>query len=214
MANELAIFESTPLQKYDESILSKIITSGDFLPRLQLMTASCDDCKSGKFPINHYALIEGQLTKDLGTSVDVVVCAWRPKAIEIGEIIISVYNPENPEFARIQGNSTEPNSGCMYGPEFLVWIPVVQKFATFFMGSKSARREAPNLVACLRASATLTSREIKTVKYTWYAPSVTPCSTPLTLPEKEMLLEQLNKFNNPVESTVERVDDAGETRAR
>ena len=206
------------LQKFDDEAFKSTTKSGDYLPRLQLMTAASKQCKNGDFTINHYALIRDQNFQDLGEAVDILLVTWRPKALEIGDEVISVFKPDHPEFQRIQEKSGEKDSGCMYGPEFLVYIPQVKEFATFFCGSKSSRREAPNVKALMRKAATLKSRYVETKKYQWYTPAVTPCSTPFEAPNMEQLAKIVEKFNNPPETTVEVApedkDKEGEDRAR
>ena len=81
------------------------------------------------------------------------------------------------------------------------------------MGSKSSRREAPNVKALLQKAGTLTAREVTTKRYTWWTPSMTACSTPFELPGDKELAKQVEKFNNPQETEVERVED-GDSRAR
>jgi len=201
--------------QYGDDIFKAATKSGDYLPRLQLMTANSDVCKGGKFPINHYALIRDQNFQDLGEAVDILVISWRPKALEIGENVISVFKMEHAEFQRIQAKSAEQNSGCMYGPEFLIWIPAVKEFSTFFCGSKSSRREAPGIRALMAKAATLKSRYVETKKFKWYTPAVIPCSTPFDAPDLVKLKEVVDKFNNPPETTVEVADEAASTdRAR
>jgi len=204
------------LAKYDDSVFKETTKSGDYLPRLQLMTSASDKCKSGEFPINHYALIRDQNYDDVGEAVDLLVVTWRPKALEIGDEVISVFDPESPEFKRIQEKSGEKDSGCMYGPEYLVYLPSAKVFATFFCGSKSARREAPTIQNKLGKPATLKAKKIETKKYTWYAPSCTACSTPFETPDIEDLKKAVEKFNNPPANTVEVVEEGEgeEERAR
>ena len=195
------------IEKFDDDAFAAATKAGDFLPRLQLMTANSDQCKKGEFPINHYALVQGQNLVDLGETLDIAVVTWRPKALEIDDEIITVYDPEDEEFKRIQEKSNEKDSGCMFGPEFLVYIPSKKQFATFFMGSKSARREAPGLRARVGKAATLKSHLIETKKYSWYAPTIVPCSTPMDIPPVEEIQEQVDKFNNPPKSEVERIPE-------
>ena len=57
--------------------------SGNYLARMQLMTANSEKCKGGDFPINHYALVTGSNMVDIGKDVDVLVISWRPKAIAL-----------------------------------------------------------------------------------------------------------------------------------
>jgi len=203
------------VSKFDDSQFDLATKSGDYLARIQLMTSNSDKCKDGSFPMNNYALVKDQNYVDLGSSVDVLCVAWRPKALEMGEAVITVFDPSQAEFQRIQEKSSEPNSGCMYGPEYLLYVPSAKAWATFFMGTKSARREAPALKALLHKGATLSSHKIETPKFTWFAPRITKCSTPFELPEDmEELKEQVDKFNNPPVTEIEHVDDSSDARAR
>ncbi len=196
------------VQKYDEKAFDAVTTTGNYLPRLQLMTSNSKPCKSGVFPINNYAVVTGEKFDDVGKEVDVLVIAWRPKAIEMGEVIINAYDPNTDEFKRIQAQSEVKDSGCMYGPEYLLWVPSKKKFVTFMMGSKSARREAPALNALLRKAATLKSKHIETAKYDWYAPLVAECNTPFDMPDMADLKVELDKFNNPPATDVEKAPEA------
>ena len=201
--------EATLPQKFTDDAFLAATKAGDYLPRLQLMTAASNECKSGKFPINSYALISGQNFTNLTSAVDILVITWRPKAIEIptGEgSIITVYDTENKEFTRIAEKSNEKDSGCMFGPEFLVWVPSAKSFATFFMGSKSSRRESPNVKALLKKGATLKSHLIETKQYSWMAPMVVPCTTPFEMAPIEQIMEEVAKFNNPPVNEIEKVE--------
>lgn len=199
--------------KYDDEAFDAA-TSAKYLPRLQLMTSNSQKCKSGEFPINHYAIVRDQNFEDMGKACDVLVVDWRPKALEISEQVISVFDHESPEFKRIQVASEGKDSGCMWGPEFLVYVPAGKAFATFFMGTKSSRREAPALKTLLHKAATLMSHEIKTPSYNWFAPQVTKCTTEFELPDAESLKEVLDKFRSPDATEVERIDTEESERAQ
>ena len=205
----------TDVAKYDDSIFDSVSKAGDYLPRLQLMTASSDPCKACEFPVNHYAVVDGNQLIDLGDQVDTLNVAWRPKALEMGEEVISAFDPTGKEFIRIQEKSATPNSGCMFGPEFLMWIPAIKKWATFFMGSKSARRESPNVKSKMRKAVTLKSKKIESPKYTWFAPLATACSTPFDVPPIEDTQAQVEKFMNPPATEIEKIGEEteGEERA-
>lgn len=202
------------VQKYGDDAFDAATKSGDYLGRLQLMTANSQKVKEGVFPANHYAMVRDQNYQDIGEKVDVAVVAWRPKALEIDEELINVYDPENAEFKRIALKSEEKDSGCMYGPEFLVWIPSIKMFATFFMGTKSSRREAPNMKARLKNAATMASQLIKTKRYSWWSPEITACSTPFDMPENDALMKEVEKFNNPPAQEIEKAPEGGEDRDR
>lgn len=205
-----------PANKYDDDAFDAASTNTAFLPRIQLMTSSNKLCKSGKFAINHYALVRDQKHDDLGENLDVLVLDWHPKALETGDAVISTYEPESDEFQRIQAKSAQKNSGCMFGPEFLVWTPSIKVFATLFMGTKSARREAGNVKQRMGKGATLGNQFCKNKDFEWYAPECTACSTPFEMPNKADTLEAVEKFRNPPKSDVEGVkeEEEEETRAR
>jgi hypothetical protein len=205
-------------QTTDMDTFRKATQSGTYLPRLQLMTSQSEKCKKGDFPINHYALINDQHYTDLGGEVDVLVIAFRPKAIEIGDEIIAVFDVEDPVYAEIAAKSELKDSGCMYGVEYLVWIPEQHQFATFFMGTKSSRREAANMHPRLQKGATLTAKLIDppNSKHSWYAPQVLKNQSPITeIPDEAAILEELERFKNPPKSEVEKAESsADDERAR
>lgn len=202
----------TPAKYSDDDFTKTASGGGGFMPRLQLLTSNAAKCKSGDFPTNHYALVDGQEFGDLGKNVDVLIVDWRPKALEVGENVISVFDTSDAEFQRIQEKSGEANSGCMYGPEFLVYIPANKRFATFFMGTKSSRREAGNVKAKMHNAATLGSQKIETSKFTWFAPKASACTTPFDVPSGEELSEVIEKFRNPPKNEVETVQESERAR--
>lgn len=209
------IAASGPIQKYTDDDFNKVVTAGYF-PRLQLMTAKSDECIAQRFPVNHYAFIRDQDYIDLGETVDCLPIAWRPKALDVSDrsTVISVFNPDSDEFKRIYSESGIQDSGCMYGPEFLIWVPQIKQFACLFMGSKSARRESGNIKNKLQQPITLKSKLIETAKYKWYSPVTTVCTTPFELPTIEALQDAVDKFNNPPESMVEKADASQDERPR
>jgi len=191
------------LQKYDDQALAAVSTGG-FLPRLQLMISNSGPCKSGAFPINHYAVIENQNNVDVGKEVDMLVIVWRPKAMDTsGDEIIVSHDETSQLFKDISAKTLEKNSGCMFGPEYLVYIPSVKKFATFFLGSKSSRREATAMNGRLGKGATLKSRHCESKGFDWYSPVCVACNQPFELPDMAEVAAQADKFNNPPVASVE-----------
>lgn len=202
-------------QKYDDSAFDAATKSGKYLPRLELKTSNSEKCKDGSFPINHYALVRDQHMKDLGKDVDCAIIAWRPKAVNFGEMVIAVFDHEDPQFKKIEDDAEVNSQGNQYGVEFLVWLPEVKEFATFFMGSKTARRESPVVKALLGQAATLKSHKIPHKKYDYFGPTATSCSTPFEMPDRAELLEVVEKFNNPPKTEIEQEDESsGDDRAR
>lgn len=112
-------------------------------------------------------------------------------------------------------------TGWMYGPEFLLYLPEYQEFATFLFGNVTLRNEAPNMKTLIGRAATLKTGLIKT-QYTWYGVTCIPCQVELPKPENYEAWEQLavanvNKFDNPPAITEQVPEEAavgGSERAR
>lgn len=202
-----------PLAKVDE--YDSMTTSGEYLPRLQLFGSKSDACAEGKIQIGHYGLIKDEDITDLGEEVNIVIVTWRPKAIKLGgDMPLTVFDVKSNLFKEIVAQSAVKDSGCMYGPEFLVWIPDAGVFANYHMNSKTARREAKKMRPLIGGAATLKCHLIETSKYKWHGPVVLPCSLPLEMPEDSLLREQFTKFQNPPELITEEVEGDEEERAR
>jgi hypothetical protein len=199
--------------KYDDETFDKIAAS-KYLARIQLMTSNSKPCKGGEFPTNHYAFVRGKTNTDMTAEVNVLVIAWRPKAIRMDDSVMAFYDTENPEFKKIEDEADENDSGCMFGPEFLCYVPSLKDFGIFFMGSKSSRNESPSMKALIGKSATLRVQKLSNKKYEWFSPQVVPCSTPFEIPEMDLIKEQVEKFNNPPVNDVETVDGDDSERAR
>src|SRR4051812_46422766 len=173
-----------------------------------LMGSSSNAVKEGKINQGCYGLVRGKdQIEDLTKEVPVLVLGWRPKALQIGkEDILSIYNPASAEFKRIAtlADSGAQDTGCMYGPEFLVWIPSAKAFATFFMSSKTSRREAPQVKALMGKAALLKAQLIKAGKFVWHGPVCTMYSQPVSdMPDMAEVTEQVTKFNSPPETESE-----------
>ena len=192
--------------KYDDKAFDATSSSNTYLPRLALLTSSSEACKSGEFMVNHFALQKDSQNIDLGTEVDILVLAWRPKAMDMsGDVIITSYESESESFRNIQAKADVKDSKCMFGPEFLVYVPKVQQFMTFFCGSKSSRREAAGVKGRMHKAATLKPKKCETKDYTWFVATAHDCSTPFNLPEMDAIKEQIEKFNNPPAPTIEKI---------
>lgn len=201
---------------FDEKDYANFASSIEFLPRLQLCGASSNLCKEGKQPVGTYATVKDKENHtDLGKQCNVFVCGLRLKALEIIEGtgpqagIFSFFDPKSDEFGRVAKLSLEKDTGCLAGPEFLVYIPATKQFATFFMASKSMRNEAPAIKALLGKACTLTiSLAENKKKQKWHVPKALPCSIPLDPPNNDDLQAQLLRFKNPVSSNVKKAPDA------
>lgn len=230
--NALSTLTSLPTSAISVADLKKEYSGGGFTKRLQLVTKG-KLVDQGLVKPGHYAIpISDEEATDLGASVDVLVCAVRHKALDTNEKPpVAAYDQSSELYQTIKERAGEKNSGCMYGPSFLVYERSSAQFLEIFFGNASGRQEAGNLAAFLPISeeqakaagpkfkaqgpqaATLTAKYIKRPKYAWHAPVVGKCSTPFDdLPSAEEFVNQITKFLNPKEDGPE-VDD-GEGRDR
>lgn len=189
--------------------------SGTYLPRLQLFGSRSDACATGDISIGHYGLVKDGTIVDLGEELNAVVVSWRPKALQIdGDNIITEYNPETELYQKIKSLSFVSDSGCMYGPEFLLWISDQEQFATYFMSSKTARREAKKVGAFLKKAVTFKCKLIETARYKWHGPVVIRHTAPLDVPPLEVMQVAVDTFQNPLKSNVELAPESEEERVR
>lgn len=217
MDNALAtsVASLTKLQSTSMIDFSKYGTESKFLPRLQLITKGKYVNKQLIAP-GHYGVPNGDddIT-DLGEGIDVLVLACREKALDTTqEPPLSVFDPNDEVFKEIVERSFTQDSGCMWGPSFLLFERNTGSFYEFFCGNVSARNEASLMGQHLpvteeQAAAngvepseakqfTLRAKYIERGRHSWHAPVVCKCSTPITnLPSIDVQLEQINKFLNP-----------------
>jgi len=195
----------------------EIAKSSDFLPRLQLFTKGKAVNRKLVAPGNYGIPVTDEEVTDLGDEIDFLPLARRPKAIDLKdtENIVAVYDVKDPEFKRIQAQSAEKESGCMYGPSFLVFERSTGQFLEFFCGTKSARTEAKRIFPFLPLSqamidanpaladqqphnalpVTMKSRLVEKNKWSWHVPVAIKCSTPFTsLPTAEKIVAEITRF--------------------
>lgn len=195
-------------------------TTSLYFPRIKLCQGQAREVQKQLVEKGgNYALISGKTdVEDLGDSVDMVICAGRAKALRTGDVIMSVFDHESEEFQKIKEESKDKNSGSMYGPEYLVFLPDVGEegtFATLFLSNPTMRRESKTFHARLRKAATVTSHLIETKEHAWFGPLCNDCSTPLDLPSSEVFEEAISRFNNEKPSQVATVDESdGSERER
>lgn len=212
----LAIAPDQQLGKYaSDQMFDKMVTT--YLPRVQLYDSNSNAVKQQLIPIGEYGLASANNILPLGKEVKMFVCSMRFKAMDLNGGVKSFYNPDHPEFGRIKKTSEGQNTGCLCGPEFLVYLPEYDRFATFFMSSKTMRREAPNVRNLMGKGCLLRARLIEKKPYTWFGPVATPHTSPMRLPNATLLQQELDGFNNPPEEEIEAVDEktaAANERAR
>lgn len=202
MSNEL--IPVSGMQKYDDKAFELANKSANtYLDRLQFMTSNSEKCKSGEFPINNFARVASQVYKDLGKEVDAIILAWRPKAVELGDSPVTSYDPESEVYLDIAERSNDQNSGCMYGTEFLLWLPNENVFVTFYATGKTGRKEASHIRQFVGHGVTFIGKKCENSKYTWYTASVRECNSITNIPTADQYSPIVDKFNNPPENEVE-----------
>ena len=239
MSNELTTVDFNQLpstQIGNDSAFDEISKgSQEFLPRLQLYTKGSAIDK-GLIAPGRWGIPDGDEVTDLGPSVDILPLARRPKAIDLSdtEAIVTNYDVKSETFKEIMERSLETNSGCMYGPSFLVWERSSGQFLEFFCGAKSTRSEAKKVYPALPVTeADIKARGLKGVQahgpvpltmrtklvqkksWSWHVPVIGKCSTPFeNLPTNEVIVKEIQRFVNPSEDNVEKVNEEANRRAR
>ena len=190
--------------KFATDVALATVSSSGYLPYIQLFGANSQEVKRGEFPMGHFGLNKGKDNRiDLGDEFVGFFLSWRPKAMVYKPEVLSFFDPSAEAFKKIQAEADEPNSNKGFGAEFLVWLPQHKEFATYFLGNKTGRNEAPNLIgpmtdtqgplACIQKA-----KLIETARYSWHGPSTLPFDLDIDpMPEVGALANQLEKFNNP-----------------
>jgi len=202
--------------------LDDVSQATEFLPRIQLITKG-KYVDTGKIAPGHWGVPQpgGEDIIDLGDKIDVIPMDGRTKALDVSdkENIISVYDGKDPEFQRIK--NAPKNTGCMWGPSYLVIERSTGKLYELYFSNKSGRQEANKIKPFLvsRTPCTLGIRYKKGPDYGWHVPVVTKCSEPFaseSVPPIEKINEEIEKFNNPQKGGDEKVpeDEAPKGRAR
>lgn len=218
--------------------VSAMVRSGDWLPRIEICGSSTTKVKEGKIAQGVFSLTRSDTDfRDIGKQIDFLSLTFRPKAMRLKNTPsgkpMSFFDRSTPDFKKIQAESESSQSGCVWGPEFLIWLPVANCFATYFCNNPTMRRAAPDLYTIMRREgspddkpifdpkpATSRMHFIKTTANSWWGALFEPHTTPLPVPQIDdfgaAVLEQVTKFKNPPKSQVEveEAPAAATTRAR
>jgi hypothetical protein len=207
----------------------------DFLGRLQLFSKG-NAVGRGLIAPGHWGVPEdADSITCIGKTVDCIPFVRRPKAIDLSdtEAIITNYDMESDEFQRIADESLKKDSGCMYGPSFLVYERTTGRFLEWFCGTKSTRSESKKIFPFLALSEedierrkltgiephgplpfTMNIKFIEKKRFSWHAPVVVPCSTPFADINRKKLVFEMERFLNPSDAGVEKDTDDDDENAR
>ena len=223
MSNELVTLKLNVPAVADDvmSQVEEVSKGADFIPRLQLISKG-KYVNTNKISPGHWGVpqVGGEEVADLGTSIDVIPLAARPKAMDVSDTdaIITVYDTQNPEFKRII--EAPKNSGCMWGPTYLVYERSSKSFYELFFGNASGRAEAGKLRPFLPndgkvSVATLNIRYKSSKSFSgWHVPVIVKCMMPFKeLPPIEKINDTIQKFMS-TEPVVEKAPEQETKRAR
>ena len=229
---------STQISTDDQ--FAELAKASNCLERLQLYTKGKAVNRKMIEAGNYGIPVNDEAVNDLGSQIDIIPLARRPKAIDISdsEAILVSYAPDSEEFKRIAAQSLEKEAQCLYGPSFLVFERSQGAFLEFFCVNKSSRSEAKNIYpylpltqADIDAKAakgedvtglvphgplplTLKSRLLKKGTYSWHLPVVAKCNEPFTnLPGTDEIAKEVAAFLAVIGKSMKRAT-AADDRAR
>jgi hypothetical protein len=191
----------------DLKALDAMTSSSAFLQRMQLYSKGKSGATGTIIEGGHFGIPRSSDDiVDLGTSVDMLVIARKAKAIDMSDTdsIIVSNSPADAEFKRIVDLADNTrDSGCAYGPTYLVYERSTSSFYELFMGNKSGRYASGKINEFLPSivdgtpsfpTMTLNSEYITKGKWNWFAPKPTAGLTPIDLPNAEALKSEIEKF--------------------
>lgn len=158
--------------------------------------------------INKIVLIEGGEYKLIGESVEVTYVGMRRKATKYDGDFKSVYcdvtrGSDPSTYAEWRTLAKNREQGYKYGPEFLVYIPELNKYATLFCGTDLERtRTSAHIVDGVRAKnihflLKTYKHEGKKVKFPRTIIEAKVFDGVLASPDEEATFEAHERFMNP-----------------
>ncbi len=172
--------------------------SSSGLPYFRMYGSNSKEAKGKKIPGGNYGLALGKSDPtDLTPNVDVIVCATRLRAVDTkgGK---SFYSRKSDGYQDVKKRSVVKDSGCMHGPEILIWIGVLSKFATWHLNSPTLRNISDDILDALSNGVTLGWRLAEGGGYTWDASTVEPCPDwGHSTPPSEEFESAVAKFKSP-----------------
>jgi len=217
--NALAALRATVPAETDKAAIADLITATTYLQRLQLYSkGNAVDRKliaGGQWGVPQSA---DEITV-IGESLDVLVLAYKPKALDLSnpKKPVSNFDPTSDEFIRIKKQAGVKDSGCMYGISFLVFERSTKMYLELYAGTVSLRKVAKDIMTYTPEentegdlpALTLGSKLVTNdKKQSWFVPTTQDCSTPIELPADAA--KQREEFLNPPErkSSDEAASDA------
>lgn len=211
MANTL--IPAGTLPETNTSQVLSVAKNKEFLSRLKLCGSQAGEFQRGLVGLGHFALIKTREDiKDVGDSFDILIVAGRSKAVQLSDPPIQSFNPDCALFKDLQEEASKKDTEALFGPEFLLYLPDFQSYATYFLCNATGRVFAPDMLVRVGDAAILSSYLIETKKYKWHGPALEDCGEPLEIPPLAEIAEVGAKFLAEKDTVVEVVEDGGRDR--
>lgn len=200
MANDMSIYSGLTYETGDLGYLKN--STRKFLPRFRLFTLKSGAVANSLTELG-FSLVEGEEYTFLGKDVDVYPFAIRLLALDTKATPKPLFSHDvnSDTFKDIAARAQEKNSGCLCGPEFLIWVPSVSSWATYLMGSPTDRYVWPRLKALLGRPALIKTKLIKKGEYQWHGPEILASSAVFDMPTVEDIAAEVSKFKDAVSAT-------------
>lgn len=211
MSNDLATLQDG---NYSIDILDQLSKSGDYFSRIQLVGSNSQYAKKKIVESGNYALISSKdAVTDLGRNFEIIPFVFRPLAMDTsGEQLIFNSDINSATFKSIQNRSDTKDSGCMWGANYLCWLPKPESYATFFCGTKTLRRFSGTFKNYMKVGCLLDSEVIEKGKYIWEGPVARAVAVPLTLPDNAA--DMAKKFFEAKDTGVELAPETAKDERR
>lgn len=188
MSTEIATQQNNAIvSRYQDDVFNELTIQGSFLPRVNLYTGRSKLCERGIVPKDNWGVMTG---KDkitvLGENIHCVPLAYRPMALDLRDKkAVAYFDPSSPKFTECKNISTEKDSKCMAGIQFLLYI---QNFglATYYCASKSAKMLAPKIRKLINGYVTLGSHTVEAGEWVFRAPTIVVSNVEFELPHEEI----------------------------
>lgn len=198
-----------PAHLQDTSLLAQMTNARTFLPSLKLYTSATDEAKEGKIPVLSYGITKkkGDPIVDLGKEPVVIPITYHFKALRKAPdgTYLMFHDHTSDAFKEVQKLSEVKDSGCMWGPEVLLFVPGQSefKYVSWFLMAMTTRPAAAEAMSFAGRPVRLGSekRENKK-KQVWFVPSIKPASESVEAPDPGEMEAAAVSFNNVRDSQV------------
>lgn len=208
MSNFLIPIDESQSQSLEE--FKELSSGNDYLPYIGLGQGLSKAVQNEQCKLGNWYICENQSVTDLGHDCTVIPIVFRGRAMDSsGDNTLFSFDPKSDVYKDIVQRSGVANSGCQYGPEFLVYCPQFQTFATMFFGSKTMRNSAGAFRGHINQHVTLAATKITKGKLSWYGPVFKRnAEPPESLPDAKTTSTIVAAFLDPPKDTVEMAPQA------